>query len=97
MRPIEYRNILKPSVEYPAQCDCLMLDTRGLAEFLGLPYEKMGQLLCTGRVPLPCRLGLGRCKRWSVLELLEWVGAGCPGRLEWIKLRGSTGGYPRWR
>jgi hypothetical protein len=24
-------------------------------------------------LPLPCRLGLGECIRWRILDLLEWV------------------------
>jgi hypothetical protein len=71
MRPIEYTNIIKPSVDVLECCGSLMIDTRGMAEFLGIPATKMGQLRCTDRVPLPCRLGLGKCIRWSVLELLD--------------------------
>lgn len=97
MRRVEYRNVLRPSVEYLEGCGRLMLDTKEVAEFLGIPSKVMSQLVYTDRVPLPCRLGLGKCFRWSVLELLEWVEAGCPRRTEWIRMRGSTGWYPRWR
>ena len=91
MRPIEYTNIMRPSVEYLEGCESLMVDVRGLAAFLGIPPKKMPQLLCTDRLPLPCRLGLGRCRRWSILELLEWVEVGCPRRAKWIEIRGSHG------
>ena len=74
-----------------------MLDGRGMAEFLGLSAKATGSLVYTDRIPLPCRLGLGQCYRWSVLELLEWVEAGCPRRTEWIKMRGSSGWSPPWR
>jgi predicted DNA-binding transcriptional regulator AlpA len=91
MRKIEYRNILKPSVDYLGRCGCLMIDSSEMAEFLGVSQKVMTQLASTDRVPGPCRLGLGTCFRWSVLELLEWVEADCPRRQEWIKQRGQSG------
>jgi len=97
VRTIEYRHTLKPSVEYLEQSGSLMLDTVGMAKFLGVPTKAMAQLVHTDRIPLPCRLGLGKCQRWSILELLEWVEAGCPRRRAWIEMRGSGGGRPRWR
>jgi predicted DNA-binding transcriptional regulator AlpA len=97
LRQIEYRNVLKPSVEYLEQCGSLMIDTRGMAEFLGVPAKVVAQLVYTDRIPLPCRLGIGKCYRWSILELLEWVEAGCPRRTQWIEMRGSSGWCPQWR
>jgi predicted DNA-binding transcriptional regulator AlpA len=69
-----------PSIEYLARCGTLMLDTKGVAEFLGVSRKQAARLADTGRIPRPCRLGLGSCFRWSVLRLLEWVEAGCPRR-----------------
>jgi predicted DNA-binding transcriptional regulator AlpA len=93
MRIIEYRNILKPSVEFLERSGKLMLDSHQMAEFLGVPQRVMVRLASTNRVPGPCRLGLGMCFRWGVLELLEWVEAGCPRRERWIEMRGSSGRY----
>lgn len=93
MRKIEYRHVLKPSVEYLEQCGRLMLDSSEMAEFLGISQKVLTQLASTDRIPGPCRLGLGASLRWSVLELLEWVEAGCPRRNDWIKLRGRSGRY----
>jgi hypothetical protein len=89
MRPIDYTHIIKPSVDVLELCGSLMIDTRGMAEFLGIPVKQMGQLHCTDRLPLPCRLGLGKCLRWSVLELLGWVEVGCPRCGEWVEMRRS--------
>jgi predicted DNA-binding transcriptional regulator AlpA len=97
MRAIEYKHVLKPSIEYLERCGSLMLDTAGMAEFLGVPTKTLAQLVYTDRIPLPCRLGLGKCQRWSVLELLEWVEAACPRRGAWIEMRGSSGWCPQWR
>jgi hypothetical protein len=97
MRAVEYKNVVRPSVDYLERCGSLMLDTAGMAEFIGLSTPVTAQLVYTDRIPLPCRLGLGKTYRWSVLELLEWVEAGCPRRVEWIKMRGSSGWSPPWR
>jgi hypothetical protein len=97
MRQIEYRNVLKPSIEYLQRCGTLMIDTKGMGEFLGVPSKVVSQLVYTDRIPLPCRLGIGKCYRWSILELLEWVEAGCPRRTQWIEMRGSSGWCPQWR
>jgi hypothetical protein len=97
MRKIEYRHVLKPSIEFLEGCGKLMLDSGDMAEFLGVPQKVMTQLAYTDRVPCPCRLGLGTCFRWGVMELLEWVEAGCPRRDKWIEIRGSSGRYyTRW-
>ena len=100
-RNIEYRVIITPSVEHLRGCGKLLVGVEEMAAFLGLPKTKVRQLEGTERIPLPVRLG--RCPRWSVLELLEWVEAGCPRCLQWIEQRGWSGsvrrtthGPPRW-
>ena len=72
----EYQHILKPSVAYLENCGCLLLDTRSMAEFLGIPAKAVQQMAWTGRVPVPIRLG--GIMRWNVLRLLEWVESGRP-------------------
>lgn len=96
MRRIEYRHVLRPSVTYLEQCGRLLLTSREMAEFLGLKHAVLQQLVSTDRILLPVRLGLGKTYRWSVLEVLEWVAAGCPRRGEWIAARGRSGWYPEW-
>jgi hypothetical protein len=97
VRRIKHSYVLKPSVEFLEKCGHLMLDSRGMAEFLGVPYKVMSHLAYTDRIPRPCRLGLGSCFRWNVLELLEWVEAGCPRLRQWNEIRGSSGrDYTSW-
>jgi hypothetical protein len=72
-RHIEYRHVMKPSVSYLEKCGRLVLTSREMGAFLGVPHAVLQQLVYTDRVPLPMRLGLAKCYRWSVLELLEWV------------------------
>ena len=72
----EYRHILKPSVAYLESCGRLLLDIRGMAEFLGIPAKAVQQFAWTSRVPLPVRLG--GTMRWNVIDLLDWAEAGCP-------------------
>ena len=97
MRAIEYVNVLRPSIEYLQSCGKLLLDSRDMAQFLGIPWKAMQQLAYTDRVLGPLQLGFGKCYRWSILEVLDWVRAGCPRRMEWIKLRTAVGRYRRWR
>ena len=92
MRPIEFKNIIKPSVEVLERCGSLMIDYRVLAKFLGIPAKKVGEVRAMGRLPLPCRIG--HALRWNVLELLDWVEAGCPRGEVWVKQHRS---YPRYR
>jgi hypothetical protein len=89
----EYRHILKPSVDYLEGCGCLLLDTFGMAKFLGVPSKTVQQLVYTDRIPLPVKLGFGRTMRWNVIELVKWLQAGCPRRTEWIEMNGKSGGY----
>ena len=98
MRHIEYTNVLSPSVDYLQKAESLFLDSAQMAEFLGIPKKVLVHLAYTDRIPLPVRLGLGKCFRWSILELAEWVEAGCPRRGRWIEMRGRSGWYPleRW-
>jgi len=65
MRKIDYRHVLKPSVEYLEQCGRLMLDSSEVGEFLGVTQKVLTQLATTDRVPGPFRLGLGAYMRWS--------------------------------
>ena len=90
-RKIEYRTVLKPSVERLVKQGHLMVGTAQMAVFLGVSQEKVHRLRSNGRLPLPIRLGLGQMPRWSVYELLEWVEAGCPPAGDWIKQRGWSG------
>lgn len=97
MREIKYQHILKPSVGYLAECGVYWLTTKNMAEFLGIPVNRVQQLVYTDRIPLPMKLGFSNAIRWNIFELLDWVEAGCPGRSKWIVMRGSSGWYPLWR
>jgi len=94
MRHIEYAHVLKPSVDYLRSAGSLFLDSKQMAEFLDIPRPVLSQLVYTDRTPLPVKLGLGKCFRWSVLELTEWMEAGCPRRREWIEMHGHSGWFP---
>lgn len=94
------RNIrltLKPCVDHLRGHDNLLLDAKEVAAFLRVEPRKIHQLVSCDRIPLPVSLGLGTCRRRSLIELLEWVEAGCPRRTDWIASRGQSGWYPWWR
>jgi predicted DNA-binding transcriptional regulator AlpA len=95
-RKIEYRVIIKPSVERLLAHGKLMVNAEHMADFLGVTRMKVHELTGTDRIPLPIHLGLGKCARWSVFELLEWVESGCPRRVAWIEQRGWSGWARNW-
>jgi hypothetical protein len=97
MHHVSYKWVLRPSVDYLRSCGRLMIAADGMAEFLGVPPKALQPLSSGDRIPLPFHLGLGKCARWSVFELLEWVQAGCPRRTQWIESRGRSGYAPEWR
>jgi predicted DNA-binding transcriptional regulator AlpA len=97
MAAVEYVHILKPSITHLERCQTLLLTSREMADFLGVPAKVVHQLVYHDRIPLPMRLGLGSCSRWNIFELLDWVQAGCPRRTQWIAMRGTSGWYPMYR
>lgn len=82
MRVIDHRHVLQPSVDYLEKCGVLLLDARQLSEFLRVPHKTVRQMVYTDRIPLPTKLGLSNAVRWNIMELLEWVEAGCPRRTQ---------------
>lgn len=90
-RAIEYRVVLRPSVDKLIVPERVMIGVAQMAAFLGVSRMNVYKLIGTDRIPSPIRLGLGNCVRWSVFELLEWVEAGCPRRADWIEQRGWSG------
>lgn len=91
------RHVLRPSVDYLQEQRNILLTTEQVAVFLGVERKVIQQLVYNDRIPLPVSLGLGKCHRWSGIELLEWVEAGCPRRTAWIAARGQSGWSPYWR
>jgi len=83
--PIEYKVIIKPSLDYLARCGKLLLAPKDMADFLSVSPAKVYQMAHTSRLPVPIRLGIGQFPRWSVLELLDWIAAGCPCRDRWME------------
>lgn len=91
MRHIDYKIVLSPSVDRLRNAGTLFLSVPQMAEFLGLDKKTVTHLVYTDRIPQPLRLGLGQSLRWSVLELTDWVEAGCPRRNEWYEIRRRRG------
>lgn len=96
MRKIEYRNVLKPSVDYLGSCGKLLLGSDEMAEFLGVPRKVVMHLATTDRIPMALQLGFDKHSHWSVLELLEWVEAGCPRRGPWVEMLRQRGWHRYW-
>jgi predicted DNA-binding transcriptional regulator AlpA len=71
-----------------SRADSLTVDNAGAAKLLGISESHLYALKRTARLgPTPIRLG--RCCRYRVSELVEWVNAGCPARARWQAMRGG--------
>jgi predicted DNA-binding transcriptional regulator AlpA len=67
----------------------LTVDNAGAAKLLGISESHLYALKRTARLgPVPIRLG--RCCRYRIAELAEWVDAGCPARARWQTMRGGA-------
>jgi predicted DNA-binding transcriptional regulator AlpA len=92
VRPQNQPTVLfTPSGEYLRRCRKFLLTMPEFAQFLGVSVSQAYRLVYSDRIPLPLRLGFGRCLRWSIFELQEWVEGGCPPRGEWLETRGWSG------
>jgi len=60
----------------------LLVDIRGAAALLSCSARHCEDMHREGRMPAAIRLG-GRALRFSVAQLREWVGMGCPDRATW--------------
>ncbi len=58
-----------------------LVDMDGLAVMLACSKRHAARLDVAGKLPMG--LKLGRCKRWVVQEIRDWVTAGCPPRSKW--------------
>ena len=69
-----------PSAFLPA-----LLGPGQAGEYLGFSRTQFYNLDRLGHIPSP--LYIGTAKRWSKVELDNWIEAGCPHRLKWQALR----------
>lgn len=59
-----------------------------LARVLSVSDRTVHNLNEQGMLPAPAYLGTGeRMPRWSRREIVKWVEAGCPSRIQWQALR----------
>lgn len=89
----EYTSVIRPSASWIRECQCWLIDRKGMAEFLGVTPTKIGNLHLTGRLPHPVRFRFGP-PRYCVPELRDWLRMGCPPTREWIEIRGLSGSTP---
>lgn len=68
-----------------ADDSAILLRLREVAKRLGISLAHAARLNASGRLPQAVRLG--RCVRWSVIDLDAWVAAGAPSRDRWNALR----------
>jgi len=63
----------------------LLISAKESAGFLGISRSLFYELNVEGRVPAPIRLG--KRVRGRRDELIAWVEADCPNRLEWDQIK----------
>lgn len=68
----------------------LLLDMTHAAEFLGYGRDEFRRRDQLGLVPDAADNTPGCRRRWSSMELREWVAAGCPARVVWNEIRRAT-------
>ena len=65
--------------------------TKGdLAKRLQCTQRHVQNLNAQGRIPSPIKLG--RCVRWSAVEIDNWAAAGCPIRDLWETMKAEASG-----
>jgi predicted DNA-binding transcriptional regulator AlpA len=64
----------------------LAVDADGLAGLLSCSLRHVRRLDAEALIPRGFRLG-GRCKRWRVDEIRDWLSAGSPDRAAWERRR----------
>lgn len=60
-------------------------DVRAAGRMLGLCSRTVQNMVASGRLPAPIRLG--RSVRFDLHELNAWISAGCPGAEDWAARR----------
>lgn len=59
----------------------LLLNSKQVAKLLDISERTLWGHSHSGRIPPPIKIG--SAVRWSIIELREWVEAGCPTQEEW--------------
>lgn len=58
-----------------------MVDLAGFCQMVQISKRHGARMDASGQIPQGIKLG--RCKRWAVQEIRDWVAAGCPNRSKW--------------
>ncbi len=58
-----------------------LIDAVTLAEKLNVHEVTIRRWQRSGKIPAPVRLG--RAVKWRLMEVEEWIAAGCPPRAKW--------------
>jgi len=66
--------------------DRLALTANDAAGLLGISRAQFWKLHASGKLPVPVYLGV-KAPRWRAEELRDWLAAGCPDRVSWLKLQ----------
>ncbi|MCY2992376.1 MAG: helix-turn-helix domain-containing protein [Planctomycetota bacterium] len=76
---------VKPTPTQAVPDENLLLDTKQVAELLGVGERTLWRWSRSGIAPRP--LKIVKTVRWSAVEVREWVAAGCPREEQWEKMK----------
>ncbi len=70
-------------------CDfeLLVMSASELAQKLGVSVRHIRRLDAAGKLPQPVKIG--RCVRWRVGDIMEWLQSGTPDRAKWNARKGG--------
>lgn len=71
------RSGARPTGQPAVESDCVveMVNATTAAAIVGVSRRSWWRFVAAGRAPRPIRLG--RCVRWRVLDIREWIQGGC--------------------
>lgn len=72
------------------ESDSLLIDVDEVARLLSISRRTVLRADSAGKIPAPRRIG--RCLRWSRLELSRWIDSGCPPRQKWLAILSNPKG-----
>lgn len=76
---------VQPTPKQPVPDEHLLLDTKQVAELLGIGERTLWAWSRSGIAPRPIKIG--RTVRFSADEIREWVAKGCPHERQWEHLK----------
>ncbi len=83
----EIQKVLRLSDNKQQTVEPILLSVTETARVLGISPRLLQKLNSSGQLPMPLRLG--RRVLWNRAELERWTENCCPGREQWLQIKGD--------